>query len=325
MTFSHLIGQEQAVELLTSAIRRERIAPAYLFSGPEGIGRHLAALEFSTLILAGEQDATLVRRKVQQHNHPDLLEVEPTYLQQGKLLTEAQAEAEGLKRKAPPQIRVEQIREIARFLSRPPLEASRAVVIIKSAQTMAEAAANALLKTLEEPGAATLILIAPSAEALLPTLVSRCQRIPFSRLATEELKQVLVQTNHQEIVEQDTVLAIAQGSPGEAVTATEHLENIPAIVFDQLDNLLHPTDASTLQQVEVALSLAQEITKTLEFNSQLWLVNYVQHRCWQTALKDPSPRENYPALEQLETSRKQLLSYVQPRLVWEVTLLAFVH
>ncbi|MDR9404054.1 MAG: DNA polymerase III subunit delta', partial [Halothece sp. Uz-M2-17] len=246
MTFSHLIGQEQAVELLTSAIHRQRIAPAYLFSGPAGVGRHLAALEFSTLILAGKQDESLVRRKVNQHNHPDLLEVEPTYLQQGKLLTEAQAEAEGLKRKAPPQIRVEQIREIAQFLSRPPLEADRAVVIIDSAQTMAESAANALLKTLEEPGKATLILIAPSADSLLPTLVSRCQRIPFSRLATDELKQVLVQTNHHEIVEQDTVLAIAQGSPGEAITATDHLKNIPSTLFDQLTKLIHPQQHSTL-------------------------------------------------------------------------------
>jgi len=324
MTFSHLIGQEQAVELLTRAISCRRIAPAYLFSGPEGVGRYLAALEFSTLILAGKQDQSLVRRKINQHNHPDLLSVEPTYLQQGKLLTEAQAEAEGLKRKAAPQIRVEQIREITQFLSRPPLEASRAVVIINEAQTMAEAAANALLKTLEEPGQATIILIAPSADALLPTLVSRCQRIPFSRLATAELKQVLVQTNYHDIVEQDTILAIAQGSPGEAMSATEHLKRLPSTLLEQLKTLLNHQENASLAQIQLALTLAKEIAQTLDFKTQIWLVKYLQQGYWNHVLQGTSPLTIRSRLEQLENSRKLLLNYVQPRLVWEVTFLNLI-
>ncbi len=325
MTFSHLIGQEQAVELLTRAISCQRIAPAYLFSGPEGVGRYLAALEFSTLILTGKQAESLVRRKVNQQNHPDLLLVEPTYLQQGKLLTEAQAEAEGLKRKAPPQIRIEQIREIAQFLSCPPLEASRAVVIINEAQTMPEAAANALLKTLEEPGPATVILIAPSADALLPTLVSRCQRIPFSRLATAELKQVLVQNNHPEIVEREAILAIAQGSPGEAMIATDHLNRIPPTLLEPLEALITNPENASLDKIELALTLAKEIVQTLDFNTQLWLVTYLQQWCWDHALKSEIPLNIRSALAQLETSRKLLLSYVQPRLVWEVTFLKMLN
>jgi len=324
MTFSHLIGQEQAVELLTRAISCQRIAPAYLFSGPEGVGRYLAALEFSTLILTGKQAESLVRRKVNQQNHPDLLSVEPTYLQQGKLLTEAQAEAEGLKRKTAPQIRVEQIREITQFLSRPPLEASRAVVIINEAQTMAEAAANALLKTLEEPGQATIILIAPSADALLPTLVSRCQRIPFSRLATAELKQVLVQTNYHDIVEQETILAIAQGSPGEAMIATEHLNNLPATLLEQLKTLLNHQENASLAQIQLALTLAKEIAQTLDFKTQIWLVQYLQQWYWNNALQGTSPLTIRSRLEQLESTRKLLLNYVQPRLVWEVMFLNII-
>ncbi len=80
---------------------------------------------------------------------------------------------------------IEQIREITNFLSRPPLESSRSVVVIEQADTMTESAANALLKTLEEPGKATLILIAPSPSSLLPTLVSRCQHIPLSLFPRE--------------------------------------------------------------------------------------------------------------------------------------------
>ncbi|PNW43056.1 UNVERIFIED_CONTAM: DNA polymerase III subunit delta' [Euhalothece sp. KZN 001] len=319
--FSALIGQKQAVELLTSAVTRQRIAPAYLFNGPEGVGRHLAAIEFTTLILAEEQNVNLVRHKVQSQNHPDLLTVEPTYLQQGKLLTEAQAQAEGLKRKAPPQIRVEQIREIARFLSRPPLEASRAVVIIEAAHTMAEAAANALLKTLEEPGKATIILIAPSADSLLPTLVSRCQRIPFYRLSMPDLKQVLAQTDQSEIIEQETLCAIAQGSPGEAMIAKEHLTEIPNFILQQLETLINHQEQSSLINTEIALNLGKEISQNLDFPTQIWLINYLQQRFWKQGLKTQVPLKRLSGLEQLETSRKMLLSYVQPRLVWEVTLL----
>lgn len=89
-----------------------------------------------------------------------MLWIAPTYSHQGKLLSAAEATAAGVKRKAPPQIRIEQIREISQFLSRPPLLGDRAVIVIEQAQTMVEGAANALLKTLEEPGKATIIPIA---------------------------------------------------------------------------------------------------------------------------------------------------------------------
>jgi len=319
--FSKLIGQQQAVELLTKAVSSNRIAPAYLFSGPVGVGRFLAAIEFSILLLAKEHNSTLVRHKVESQNHPDFLQVEPTYLYQGKRFTEAQAQAEGLKRKAQPLIRVEQIREITAFLSRPPLEASRAVVIIQAAHTMAEAAANALLKTLEEPGRATIILIAPTSDSLLPTLVSRCQRIPFSRLAEAELKQVLAQTDHSGIIEQETILAIAQGSPGEAIAAAEYLDNIPSSLLQELENLVRGDSTSSLESLELAFNLAKKISNTLEVSTQNWLVNYLEQCYWKQHLNGQFPLEINVALQQLETARHMLLNYVQPRLVWEVTFL----
>ena len=201
--FQDLIGQPQAIELLQQAIAHNRIAPAYLFAGPSGIGKSLAAKAFAEELLAFNlttEQQERVKRRFFAGNHPDLLWVSPTYQHQGKLLTAKEAEESGLKRKAPPLIRIEQIREIGQFLSRPPLEASRAVIVLEEAQSMNEGAANALLKTLEEPGKATLILIAPSVDALLPTLVSRCQRIPFYRLSLSAMKEVLTQTGKEEVL-----------------------------------------------------------------------------------------------------------------------------
>jgi DNA polymerase-3 subunit delta' len=307
--FAALVGQTQAVELLTQAVTQDRIAPAYLFAGPEGTGRRIAAqcfieLLFTTGISVTQREA--VSRRVQQQNHPDLFWVEPTYLHQGQRLSSAEAAAAGVKRKAPPQIRIEQIREIAQFLGRLPLEAPRSVVVIEQAETMAEAAANSLLKTLEEPGQATLILIAPSVESLLPTLVSRCQRIPFYGLDQPGMTQVLKQTGHEEILAHPSVLAIAQGSPGEAIASWQHLQAMP-------DDLLQA--ATQIPQTRrQALELAKRIDKTLEIEAQLWLVDYLQHTYWQNQYQSR-------LIELLEKARKSLLTYAQPRLVWEVTLL----
>lgn len=307
--FKSLVGQQQAVELLTQAVKQNRIAPAYLFAGPDGVGRSLAARYFVELLFSNFVEKRVVaslQNRLRQGNHPDVLWVQPTYQYQGQRLTAAEAAEKKLKRKAPPVIRLEQIREITEFLSRPPLEAPRNVVVLEEAETMAEAAANALLKTLEEPGQATLILIVPSPESVLPTLVSRCQRIPFYRLDPPSITQVLTQTGHQEILQHPAVLSIAAGSPGSAIAAFEQLQAIsPQLLQD-----LTKAPASYRN----ALELAKQIDKDLDTETQLWLVDYLQQFYWQQ-WHQPN------IINQLEQARKSLLCYAQPRLVWECTLL----
>ncbi len=312
--FAKLVRQNQAVELLTQAVIQNRVAPAYLFAGPSGVGRSLAARSFVEQLFCANvptHKQQQIQHRLQLGNHPDLLWVQPTYLHQGQRLSAAEAATAGLKRKAPPVIRLEQVREIGQFLSRPPLEALRSVVVLEQAETMAEAAANALLKTLEEPGQATLILIAPSSESLLPTLVSRCQRIPFYRLDQVRMAQVLRQTGHEEILNQPLVLAIAQGSPGEAIASWQQLQTIPPELLQAATELP--------KSLRDALELARQIDKKLDTEAQLWLVDYLQHCYWRHFLAGALQRS---PLQQLEQARKSLLCYAQPRLVWEVTLLA---
>ncbi|AOX01007.1 DNA polymerase III subunit delta' [Moorena producens PAL-8-15-08-1] len=307
--FDFILGQDQAIALLHGAITTNRIAPAYLFAGPSGVGRNLVARAFIEQLFCQGIPAdgqVSIKKRLIQGNHPDVLWVEPTYLHNGILVSATEAVQKGIQRQAPPQIRLEQIREIARFLSNSPLEASRKVVVLEQAQTMAEPAANGLLKTLEEPGNATLIVIAPSTESLLPTLVSRCQRIPFYRLGPETMTTVLRQTGHQQILQEPSVLAIAQGSPGEAIAAFEQLQAMPPNLLTQLTQLPH-----TSRQ---ALALAKEIDNKLDTHTQLWLVKYLQHCYWQSHTQPDM-------IKKLEQARRYLLSYAQPRLVWEVTLL----
>ncbi|MDZ8186736.1 MAG: DNA polymerase III subunit delta' [Nostoc sp. ChiSLP02] len=306
--FAPIIGQQQAVELLTQAVIQNRVSPAYLFVGPDGVGRSLAARCFVELLFSSAMGTTAsLQNRLRQGNHPALLWVQPTYQYQGQRFTAAEAAQKGIKRKTPPVIRLEQIREITEFLSRPPLEAPRNVVVLEEAQTMAEAAANALLKTLEEPGQATLILIAPTVESVLPTLVSRCQRIPFYRLDAQSLASVLRQTGHEEILQHQAVLNIAAGSARSAIASYEQLQAIPR---EFLADLEKPP-----KSYRNALELAKKIDKELETESQLWLIDYLQQFYWQQWHQSK-------IIEQLEQARKQLLAYAQPRLVWECLLLS---
>ena len=193
--FADLLGQPRAVALLEAALERRRIAPAYLFVGADGIGRRLAALRFLEGVVAGPEawrgGLPGLRRRLAQGNHPDLLWVEPTYQHQGRLVKASEALAEGVNRRSAPQIRLEQIRELTRFLARHPVEAPGGLVVLEGAEAMAEGAANALLKTLEEPGTGLLILISAAPDQLLSTIRSRCQQIPFVRLSSQLVNQVL--------------------------------------------------------------------------------------------------------------------------------------
>lgn len=309
--FEGLRGQGAAIALLQAAMLKHHIAPAYLFAGPSGVGRARAALGFGQLLLSQGQatpQQERTHRKVRDRNHPDLLWVEPTYQHQGQRFTVAQAAQHGVSRKTPPQIRVEQIRELTEFLAQPPLESPRCVVVIEAAQTMAEAAANALLKTLEEPGRATIILIAPNAESLLSTLVSRCQLIPFYRLAQAELIEVLQKLDvAPEILTNEVLMAIAQGSPGEALRAGQIFQEIPESILTAVQ--------AWPRSPYAALMLAKTITKELELDQQLWLLDYLQFQDWQS-------HRQAIHLEQLESAQRRLRRFAQPRLVWDCLFLS---
>jgi DNA polymerase-3 subunit delta' len=307
--FSAIVGQTSAIALLKAAIGQDRIAPAYLFAGTPGIGRSLTANAFANALLQDRKSA----HRINDRNHPDLLWVEPTYLDKGKLLSASKATEKGLKRRAAPQIRLEQVRAIAEFLSNPPLESQRSVVIIEAAHTMAEAAANGLLKTLEEPGKGTIILIAPAAGKLLSTIVSRCQLIPFYRLSVAHMQMVLSNLGHGDLKPQ--ILALAQGSPGVALSTIEKLNEIPAEILEALGQI-PPTPID-------ALTTAKLIAKDLDIETQLWLIEYLQNYFWRV-YQGRSPHLDQ-IMQYLEDAYKLLNSYVQPRLVWEVTFLHLLN
>ncbi|MCT0215803.1 DNA polymerase III subunit delta' [Synechococcus sp. CS-1330] len=307
--FEDLLGQTRAVSLLEASLVKGRLAPAYLFAGPDGVGRRLAALRFLEGVLAGLQGDAGIRRRLQEGNHPDLLWVEPTYQDKGQLVPASKAGELGLARRAAPQLRLEQIRDVSRFLSRRAVEARGCVVVLEDAEAMAEGAANALLKTLEEPGEGLLILIAATPEQLLTTIRSRCQQIPFTRLSSDQLAVVLERCGEPApTADPPELLELAAGSPGALLRCRQAWADLPEGLAARLLDLL--AAAEPLQ----ALALARDLAEALDAEQQLWLLGW-----WQLALW----RRQAPVaqLQRLERLRSQLRAYVQPRLAWEVALL----
>ncbi|BAQ62086.1 DNA polymerase III delta prime subunit [Geminocystis sp. NIES-3708] len=305
-----LIGQPLAIELLERAIAKNHVAPAYLFVGADGIGKAFAAKCFTEMLMIDETENYLQAcKKLYAGNHPDFLWVEPTYNDKGVLLTATDAIEKGFKRKTSPKIRIEQIREISQFLARPPLKCDRSVVVIESAELMAESAGNALLKTLEEPGQATIILIAPSIDSILSTLVSRCQIIPFSRLSEEHLKLVLYREDAAQVLDYPQLIKLSQGCPGKAISDWQKLREIPSDLLLQLTKLP--------DNVIDGLNLAKQISKDIELENQIWLADYLQYLYW-----DKERKINI--IEALEKVKKFLSRYIQPRLVWDCFFLDII-
>ncbi len=307
--FDHLVGQARAVTLLTASLDQGRLAPAYLFAGPDGVGRRLAALRFLEGVLAGPAGDGAVRRRLQEGNHPDLLWVEPTYQEKGQLVPASKAEELGLARRGAPQLRLEQIREVSSFLARRPVQARGCLVVLDGVEAMAEGAANALLKTLEEPADGLLILIAAAPDRLLTTIRSRCQTVPFMPLTPEQLALVLERCGEPPPSQDPPeLLELAAGSPGALLHCRQVWAALPAGLAERLLAL-----AASADPLE-ALGLARDLAEALDAEQQLWLLGW-----WQLALW----RRQAPVghLQRLERLRSQLGAYVQPRLAWEVALL----
>ncbi len=310
--FKNIFGQDLAIEILKSAISNERISPAYLFSGPEGVGRKKTAKIFIKSILDKNQDQESTKRKIESNNHPDLLWVEPTYIVQGKSISQRKARSEGISMKSPPQIRLNQIKEIIEFLGKKPFESEKSIVIIEDIERINEAASNALLKTLEETNTGLFILITERPEKLLSTIRSRCQIVPFIRLHNNQVNKIIEKLEIvQEIddIPRETIeelIDFSYGSPGKYIINLENWLSISS-------TLRHKLEIQSTNQIEL-LQLSKEITDELNIEQQLWLIDFQQNRVWMKEKK-------LNIVRKLEELRKQLLKYVQPRLAWEITLL----
>ena len=202
--FEDIIGHTTVKNGLMHATQTGRLHHALLFTGPEGIGKGMLARAFVQAWLCEQTTAQKLCRcqkcpnckRIAENNHPDFIEVDEETAT----------------------IKIETIRDLQHRLIYPPYEAPHRFVMIHDIHKMQDAAANCLLKTLEEPDPdTTFLLITSQIQKLLPTIISRCQIVRFAPFGSEEVAQFLQSRG----VAPEVAIQLAALSNGSFSTALE--------------------------------------------------------------------------------------------------------
>lgn len=204
MSFNAIAGHDETLAFLSRAVESGKVAHAYIFLGPSGIGKTLVALNFAKALnclgTAGERpcDSCAACKKIDASLHPDVRLVR---------LPEGSSS-----------IGIDDIREVIKDVSLKAYEGSRKTYIIDGAEALTHQAQGALLKTFEEPSSdAVIILITDRLEALLPTIVSRAEVIKFFPLRKDDVKDMLIRKYGVDIARAHILAGLLAGRLGEAV------------------------------------------------------------------------------------------------------------
>ncbi|NTW77304.1 MAG: DNA polymerase III subunit delta' [Syntrophaceae bacterium] len=203
MSFLDIYGHERQIAILKKAIAQKRVGHAYLFSGINAIGKRTLAGEFAKALNCEQADSLQDAcekcsscLKAQHTSHADIIFIE----------------AEGQF------IRISAIREIQERMKFRPLEGGWRAVIINDADKMNDHAANALLKTLEEPAASNILILISSRPYSMPaTIISRCRHMRFNPLPATSVSRFLVEQKGMDQQKAGLLAGLSGGSAGRAL------------------------------------------------------------------------------------------------------------
>lgn len=296
--FDGIIGQPKVREFLRSCVSSDRVSHAYLFCGPAGSNKTQAAYAFARAILCEgdpcadcEGCTSQACRHIVRKAHPDVHYLAPEGAQ-GYV--------------------VDQIRDVMADTLLAPIQAKRKVYIIDRVDFLGAAAANAFLKTLEEPPSdVVLILLGRTRESVLPTIVSRCQVVPFRHIPASEAAGILVQNTGCTLPEASIAIEACGGSITKAADFLRSKERarLRLTMTQALASLARADDLDVL-------GYAAEIV--LASKAPLDQVRREQER----VLDERSEFLQKSALKTLETRHKRALSQASFELLRQMTSVA---
>ena len=245
---------------MQTALRLDCLAHAYLFHGDEHIGKKLVAIRFAQAIDCEDGDGTDACgacrscRQIESRTHPDFLLIEPD------------------REMANPQIKIEQIRELEAQIVYQPLVGRKKIFMIDDADRMTLGAANALLKTLEEPPAHSILLLVSSRPSALPATVrSRCQSIRFAPPAATQIEAALILAREIPPADARLLAAASQSKLGAALTMD------PSELRSKLEELCNLVAPKTLRSAAAVLTAAEALHKADRGPEVLdWLSQWVR-------------------------------------------------
>ncbi len=270
-------GHQKIITALDFAVEKKSISHAYLFCGPEGVGKFLTAMYFCGK-LTEEKDGKLNR---------NLSIIEPEIEEKDGIFKEKE-------------IKIEKIKNIEKEFSLTSFEKGYRVAIIRSAQKMNIAAQNALLKTLEEPPLkSVIVLVAENENSLLPTVVSRCQIIRFSLLSDKEIAEIFIAEKDRE-----ALIFWSLGRPGFAqkfLTESDALQKRKEIL-EEFKSLFSMNLNDKFFFAEKASKDIFELSQKMD----LWIVVLRKTVLGEKALIDIFPDKALDLIEKIASTKKIL-------------------
>ena len=325
---NNIIGNTAAVTTLHKMVTDEQVAHSILLVGPEKIGRTAIALQFAATLNCMSLEITTkpcgvcrACRLIQNNSHPDLIHLIP-----GDVLCRG-----GGGHEAHPNsrdIRICQIRGLIETVSRYPFEAPWRVIIIEPAEQLGREAANALLKTLEEPPNHTIfILISKTLDSLPETIVSRCRQLSCTLVNPKIIEQELLMRNIPVDIVSKAINA-ANKKPGLAIQFSEN----PKLIEERAQQLGHCqviAESSQSDRAQYVLDLVDRWRKnrTLVYEElEIWN-SFWEDILLEAAKTKPSSQftiqEALAGLKAVTTAKNNLEALVIPRLCLELMLLQF--
>lgn len=328
-----IIGQDKAIISLKRSFSEGRLSHAYLFVGPKHVGKIMLSINLAQALNCLSEDRPCGEcspcRRIASGNYPDVQLIQ---------LAQNQENEQVPARKA---ISVNQIRDLQYNVNLKPYEGGYRVIIIDGAEYMSDGAANSLLKTLEEPPPSTVfILLTVDKGSLLPTILSRCQKIELPPLSPHIVKEALVKRCGIDPERAELLARACHGSIGWAISAIDD-ESILDERSHHLDNLIALSSSDISERFEFAANLATQFSKNrvaVRDRLQLWLtwwrdlllvqgdcpefiINNDQEEVLQQHIEQCGKNAIIRAIKSIQETMQQLEQNANPRLALEVLML----